>query len=193
MHERQQEERRFPDRMKSNNPNNNTADGENLSCKWQASALIAIHEMAEHLLVMYFELLYIPSRQEYLYFSSKIALHAKRQTIMHRDSELLRDIVRTIDQDHPLGKMSSVTETSKITQWLELRHKQSRTNRRFEKTRLEKLALGLHPHWNTSRHFIGWRNTPMEHEPKKKMPWWEDKLQSTDYKANPWPEAALTF
>jgi hypothetical protein len=59
LHELQQEERRFPVRMKLNDPNNDTADGENLSCKWQASALMAIHEMAEHLLVMYFELLYM--------------------------------------------------------------------------------------------------------------------------------------
>jgi histone H3/H4 len=30
------------------------------SHRWQASALLALHEMAEHILVMYFELLYIP-------------------------------------------------------------------------------------------------------------------------------------
>ena len=30
------------------------------SHRWQASALLALHEMAEHLLVMYFELLYFP-------------------------------------------------------------------------------------------------------------------------------------
>jgi histone H3/H4 len=65
LHQRQQEEQIFPVRMKSNDPNNDTADGENLSCKWQASALMAIHEMAEHLLVMYFELLYILSMHEY--------------------------------------------------------------------------------------------------------------------------------
>jgi hypothetical protein len=112
---------------------------------------------------------------------------------MKKDSELLRDIVHTIDQDHPLGKMSSITETSLITHWLDLRHRQTRANERFEVKRREKAAHGQYPHWKSNRHFIGWRNTPMPIEPQQRMPWWEEKLQATEYRADPWPAAAMTF
>jgi hypothetical protein len=112
---------------------------------------------------------------------------------MIRDSALLRDIVQTIDQDHPLGKMSTVTSTSRVTQWLEERHKQARRNEQFEELCVEKAAQGLYPHWKKNRHFIGWRDTPMDKVPPKAMPWWEDKLQMTEFKANPWPQAAHTI
>jgi histone H3/H4 len=54
LHEKQQQERLFPTRMRSNDPDKKVLDGEKLSRRWQASALMAVHEMAEHLLVMYF-------------------------------------------------------------------------------------------------------------------------------------------
>ena len=125
-----------------------------------------------------------------LTFSCKIAIHAKRQTIMPHDSELLRDIVHTIDPEHLLGKKSPVTVTSNIQQWLDLRRDQLRSNRKFDALCGEKRAQGLYPHWKNNRRFIGWRNTPMERIPDKQVPWWEEKLSRTDYKADPWPEAA---
>jgi histone H3/H4 len=61
MHETLTEKQRFPHRLR-NNTEAHGFDGENQSCRWQSSALMALHEMAEHILVMYFELLYIESR-----------------------------------------------------------------------------------------------------------------------------------
>src|ERR1700730_2044541 len=54
LHEKQQQERLFPIRMRSNDPDKKVPDGENLSRRWQASAFMAVHETAERLLVMYF-------------------------------------------------------------------------------------------------------------------------------------------
>jgi hypothetical protein len=33
----------------------------------------------------------------------------------------------------------------------------------------------------------------MDRIPAKAMPWWEDKLQMTEFKAQPWPQAAHTI
>jgi histone H3/H4 len=181
-------ERQFHHRLRSNTSATGV-DGERASHRWEASALLALQEMAEHILVMYFELLYVESIH-FIDISAKIALHGNRQTIMPRDSALLRDIVQTIDPDHPLGKMSQVTSTSKIQQWLEERHKQAKRNERFEQSRIEKEAQGLYPHWKNNRRFVGWRDEPMNVVPKKVKPWWEEKLDKTQYNAG---QAAYTI
>jgi hypothetical protein len=111
---------------------------------------------------------------------------------MIQDSDLLRDIVHTIDVEHPLGKRGHITVTSNIQQGLDLRRQQLRRNRKFEERCREKQTQGLYPHWKNNRRFIGWRDTPMARIPDKDIPWWENKLRGMDYKANPWPEAAKT-
>jgi len=68
--------------------------------RWQSDALTCLQMATEHILVLYMEM------------TRKMALHAKRQTIMKKDSELLRDLWNTIDPSSPIGQLSEFSKTS---------------------------------------------------------------------------------
>jgi hypothetical protein len=46
--------------------------------------------------------------------SNKLALHARRVTVMPKDIRLLRDLWQTIDPSHPIAKLSPETVNSLI-------------------------------------------------------------------------------
>jgi histone H3/H4 len=58
----------------------------------ERDAMLALQTMTEHVLVMFFEM------------TQQLAIHAKRQTIMKSDMELLQDIIFTVDPNNGLGQ-----------------------------------------------------------------------------------------
>jgi histone H3/H4 len=63
----------------------------NHQLRFERDALVALQTMTEHVLIMLFEM------------TQQLAIHAKRQTVMCRDMELIRDIIHTIDPSNVLG------------------------------------------------------------------------------------------
>jgi histone H3/H4 len=59
--------------------------------KVSASAFAALQQVSEAVLVLYFEL------------CNKASIHAKRVTVMPRDSAFVKDFIRTVDPTNPIG------------------------------------------------------------------------------------------
>ena len=63
--------------------------------------------MAEHILILYFEMTYPSSfLSSKLIGSHRLALHAKRVTVMPKDSEILRDLIFMWNPENFLAKGS---------------------------------------------------------------------------------------
>lgn len=60
--------------------------------KVSASAFAAMQQVGEAIVVLFFEL------------CNKAAIHAKRVTVMPRDSTFVKDFIRTIDPTNPIGQ-----------------------------------------------------------------------------------------
>ena len=73
------------------------------SLRFSTEALAAFQTAAEHYICTYFELLYI-FISVFANSSQLAALHAKRQTVMVRDSAFVRQVAAIIDPASPLGK-----------------------------------------------------------------------------------------
>lgn len=96
-------------------------------------------------------------------------------TIQHVDSELLRDIIRTLDPQNPLGRPSKHSNTERLTYWLELRAKQKKFMEKFQARRAMKLVQGLHPKWTQDGVLKGWVSIPSR-DPPMVTPWWEQNM-----------------
>jgi len=105
----------------------------------------------------------------------KLARHAKRVTIKPTDHDLLRDIVRTLDPQNPLGRKSKHTNTEHYNYCLQLRRKQAAYMKKFEQKRAAKLNEGLYPKWNRDGVLRGWSQSPMD-DPIMETPWWEEHM-----------------
>ena len=118
-------------------------------------------------------------------YRQKSSLHGKRITVMDKDSAFLRDMIKSIDSDNPIGRAGPLTHASRLRQLVERRKQHEKHTRAFDKTVIEKRRQGLHPWWNRYRRFLGWRDEPMDVIPRKRIPWWEDKLtEYPQYKAS---------
>jgi hypothetical protein len=105
-------------------------------------------------------------------------------TVMDRDSQFLRDMIRSIDADNPIGRAGPLTQASRLRQLLDAREQHKKNCIAFDKQVIEKRREGLHPLWNRERRFLGWRTEAMAQIPPKRVPWWEDKLKEyPQYKA----------
>jgi histone H3/H4 len=80
------------------------------SLRFSTEALAAFQTAAEHYICTYFELLYI-FISVFANSSQLAALHAKRQTVMVRDSAFVHQVVAIIDPASPLGKKPERTIT----------------------------------------------------------------------------------
>ena len=70
--------------------------------RWEKDALFSLQEITEHVLVMVFEMMYYNS-VILLILRNKLAIHAKRQTIMPHDMSLLRDLWQQIAPESAIG------------------------------------------------------------------------------------------
>ena len=80
--------------------------------RWERDALVCLQLFTEHILVMIFEMTYsffaillIPR--------NKIAIHAKRKTIMDHDMQPLRDLWKSIAPESAIGKESKDSKAQK--------------------------------------------------------------------------------
>jgi len=80
---------------------------------FSTEALAAFQIATEHYLCTYFELLY-NFISVFANSSQLAALHAKRQTVMVRDSVFVRQVAAIIDPVSPLGKKTEWTITEPI-------------------------------------------------------------------------------
>ena len=69
---------------------------------WDGDAIYALQTCTEHVLVMIFEMMYYISIVS-LTPRNKLAIHAKCQTIMVKDMQLLRDLWQWIDPTSSIG------------------------------------------------------------------------------------------
>jgi len=60
---------------------------------WRTSAMAALHHFAESILYMYFEMLYRPYKFILTASRNHAAIHARRVTVMPKDSRLIRDLI----------------------------------------------------------------------------------------------------
>jgi hypothetical protein len=93
---------------------------------------------------------------------------------MPRDSEILRDIILTIDPSNPMGKTGKLTRSSHIRMKMEYRGKQETWEKAFQKKCAMKERQGLYPVWSRDGVLKGWSGTPSTR--KKYRPWWEENL-----------------
>ena len=70
--------------------------------RWEKDAIFSLQEITEHVLVMVFEMTYYISVIP-LILRNKLAIHAKRQTIMPHDMSLLRDLWQRIAPESAIG------------------------------------------------------------------------------------------
>ena len=70
--------------------------------RWEGDAIYALQTCMEHILVMIFEMMYYISIVS-LTPRNKLELHAKCQTIMVKDMQLLRDLWQRIDPTSSIG------------------------------------------------------------------------------------------
>jgi hypothetical protein len=105
-------------------------------------------------------------------------------TIQYEDSDLLRDIIRTLDPHNPLGRHSRHSNTERLSYWLELRAKQKKFMEKFQEKRAMKLVEGLHPTWNRDGVLKGWASTPSR-DPPMVTPWWEQNMPDALKLQNP--------
>src|SRR5271170_5023592 len=94
--------------------------------KWERDALICLQLFTEHILIM---ILLIPR--------NKIAIHAKRKTIMDHDMQLLRDLWKTIAPESAVGKESKDSKAQKeVWQGRETAHMHRKVTDMKERVRL---------------------------------------------------------
>jgi histone H3/H4 len=76
--------------------------------RWQRDALVALQLASEDFLVMIFEMTYVPTSSCLcvLINRNRLALHARRVTVMPKDMRLLRDLWRYIAPEHVIAKAS---------------------------------------------------------------------------------------
>ena len=60
---------------------------------WHTSAMAALHHFIESILYMYFEMLYWPYKFILTGSRNHAAIHARRVTVMPKDSRLIRDLI----------------------------------------------------------------------------------------------------
>ena len=105
----------------------------------------------------------------------KLARHANRVTIKPADQDLLRDIIRTLDPQNPLGHKSKHTNTEQYNYRLQLCREHTVYMKKFEQKRATKLNDGLHPKWNRDGVLRSWSPTRMD-DPIMETPWWEEHM-----------------
>src|SRR5271155_325256 len=104
--------------------------------RWERDALVSLQLFTEHILIMIFEMTYsffaillIPR--------NKIAIHAKRKTIMDHDMQLLQDLWKTIAPESAVGKESKDSKAQKeVWQGREKAHMHRKVTDMKERVRL---------------------------------------------------------
>ena len=96
-------------------------------------------------------------------------------TIKYEDSDLLRDIIRTLDPQNPLGRRSKYSNTARLVYRMELRAKQKKFMEKFKDKRAMKLVQGLYPKWTRDGVLKGWVSTSLR-DPPMVTPWWEQNM-----------------
>jgi len=118
--------------------------------RWEKDALVCLQTFTEHILVMIFEMTYDSSLMT-LITSNKIAIHAKRRTIMHHDMQLLRDLWKTIAPESAIGADSADTcEQNKLRRAKETHLKARQIQKMLQRVqharttgRLHQLSAGI--------------------------------------------------
>jgi histone H3/H4 len=120
--------------------------------RWESDAIFALQSVTEDVLTMIFEMTYfLPSLCRVLKVRNRLAIHAKRQTVMDRDMKLLRDLWKRINPDCAIGADDRATmEIKKRNQEAEkarIHEAQKTAKERVAKARangtIHKLPLGL--------------------------------------------------
>jgi len=83
------------------------------SLRIEADALVALQTMSEHIIVMVMEMWYVFAEFNANITSQKLAIHAKRTTVMPRDMHCLLDLWSTIDPTSPIGRESALTRATR--------------------------------------------------------------------------------
>ena len=81
------------------------------SIRYQRTALLALQEASEHILTTYFELMYLAFGIT-VNHRNKLAIHAKRVTILPRDHVILRELWAVLDPNSAIGSHVSDQKTT---------------------------------------------------------------------------------
>jgi histone H3/H4 len=120
--------------------------------RWESDALFALQSVTEDVLTMIFEMTYfLPAFCIMLTVRNRLAIYAKRQTVMDRDMTLLRDLWKRINPDCAIGADDLATREIKKrneeAEKLRIDEAQKTAKERVAKARangtVHKLPLGL--------------------------------------------------